>query len=110
MQQNPRGFSLSNYVQIIAFLSSVDIASEESRAEEPMRKMRKAYRGLLALCFVCATPTFAQRCGVERWSVKTGVDSDSIHVDVSNPQTASVAELIAFQAPSPLLKDTRFAP
>jgi hypothetical protein len=75
-----------------------------------MRKTRKAYGCLLALCFVCTTPTFGQRCGVERWSVKTGVDSDSIHVDLSNPQAASIAELTALQQPSPLPKDTRFAP
>jgi hypothetical protein len=42
--------------------------------------------------------------------VKTGVDSDSIHVDLSNPQAASIAELVALQQPSPLPKDTRFAP
>jgi hypothetical protein len=75
-----------------------------------MRKIRKAYKGLLALCLVCATPTFAQRCGVERWSVKTGVDSDSSRVDISNPQAASIAELIALQPPNPLPRDTRFAP
>jgi len=75
-----------------------------------MRKAGKVYRGLLALCLVWATPTLAQRCGVERWSVKTGVDSDSSRVDISNPQAASIAELAALQAPSPLPKDSRFAP
>jgi hypothetical protein len=47
---------------------------------------------------------------VERWSVKTGIDSDASHIDISSPQTANIVELIALQRPSPLPKDTRFPP
>lgn len=75
-----------------------------------MRSMRNIFLGLLALCFACARPTLGQRCGVERWSVKTGTDSDSSRVDLSNPQAASILDLIALQPPSPLPKDSRFAP
>lgn len=75
-----------------------------------MRRIPKTSWALLVICFACTTPTLGQRCGVERWSVKTGVDSDSSHVDLSNPQTANIAALIAIQPPSPLPKDNRFGP
>lgn len=75
-----------------------------------MRMIGKASCALLSICFACATPSLGQRCGVERWSVKTGIDGDSSHIDISSPQTANIAELIALGRPSPLPKDTRFAP
>lgn len=75
-----------------------------------MGKIRRMPWGLLALCFVCTAPTFGQRCGAERWSVKTGTDGDSSHVDLANPQAANIKDLVALQPPNPLPKDTRFAP
>ena len=75
-----------------------------------MRTLRKIFWTMLLVCGITATQTFAQRCGIERWSVKTGTDPDSGHVDLSNPQTANIAELITRQPPSPLPKDSRFAP
>jgi hypothetical protein len=75
-----------------------------------MRKLRKVSWTLLVLCSLSTTSTFGQRCGVERWSVKTGTDSDSAHVDLSNSQVSNIAQLIALQPPNPLPKDTRFAP
>jgi len=75
-----------------------------------MGKIRGMSWGLLAFCFFCAGPTFGQRCGVERWSVKTGTDSDSSHVDPSNSQPANIKDLVALQPPNPLPKDNRFAP
>jgi hypothetical protein len=38
------------------------------------------------------------------------MDGDSGHVDLSNSRVANIAELTALQPPSPLPKDTRFAP
>jgi len=75
-----------------------------------MGKIRGVFWGLFAFCFVSTGATFGQRCGVERWSVKTGTDSDSSHVDLSNPQAANIRDLIALQPPNPLPKDNRFAP
>src|ERR1700724_630527 len=75
-----------------------------------MRKLRKISCTLLVLCSLSTTSTFAQRCGVERWSVKTGTDTDSGHVDLSNSRVTNIAELITLQPPNPLPKDTRFAP
>jgi hypothetical protein len=77
--------------------------------EECMRKTQKPLLMLLALACV-ATPTFGQRCGKERWSVKTGTDAGASQVDLSNPQTAKIADLVTLQPPSPLPTDTRFAP
>ena len=75
-----------------------------------MRKMWNASWAVLSICLACSTPSLGQRCGVERWPVKTGIDGDSSHVDTSNPQTANIAELVALQRPNPLPNDTRFAP
>ena len=75
-----------------------------------MRKLRKVFLGLLLFCFASTTTALGQRCGVERWSVKTGTDGDSSHVDLSNLQAVSIADLIALRPPNPLPKDTRFAP
>ena len=51
----------------------------------------------------------AQRCGVERWSIKTGTDSDATSVDLDNPQASSVSELVAIDPPVPI-PPYRFAP
>ena len=75
-----------------------------------MQTLRKITWALLVLFSLSTTSTFGQRCGVERWSVKTGTDGDSGHVDLSNSQVANIAQLIAIQPPNPLPKDTRFAP
>jgi len=75
-----------------------------------MWKLHKISWGILVLCFVCTRPTLGQRCGVERWSVKTGTDSDSSRVDLSNPKAANILDLVALQPPNPLPKDNRFGP
>jgi hypothetical protein len=50
---------------------------------------------LLALLLVLtgAVTTHAQRCGVERWPVKTGTDRDVSRVDLDNPQTVTINDL-----------------
>ena len=53
---------------------------------------------------------FGQRCGKERWSVKTGTDSGAGGVDLANPQPATISQLISLPAPRPLPADTRFSP
>ena len=52
----------------------------------------------------------AQRCGVERWAVKTGTDGDAGAVNLGSPQTTTIADLIALAPPSPLPANNRFAP
>jgi hypothetical protein len=54
--------------------------------------------------------TFGQRCGKERWSVKTGTDSGAGQVNLANPQPANISDLVGLAAPSPLPTDTRFSP
>jgi hypothetical protein len=51
-----------------------------------------------------------QSCGKERWSVKTGTDSDAGQVVLANPQPANISDLINLPAPSPLPTDARFSP
>ena len=65
---------------------------------------------VVAVTFLFQTLALGQRCGVERWSVKTGTDSGASQVDMGNAQPTTIADLIALPAPSPLPTDTRFAP
>lgn len=75
-----------------------------------MWRTQKSVALALFVLSLAAVPAFAQRCGKERWSVKTGTDSGAGQVDLAHPQTARIADLIALQPPSPLPTDSRFAP
>jgi hypothetical protein len=73
------------------------------------RTWKKAAVTLVFACLVTST-ALGQRCGKERWSVKTGTDSGAGQVSLANPQPANISDLIALAAPSPLPTDTRFSP
>lgn len=75
-----------------------------------MRGNRKATCFLMTLSCFCIPTAFGQRCGIERWSVKTGTDSGAGQVDLSNPRNANIVDLIALQPPNPIPKDARFTP
>lgn len=75
-----------------------------------MKRLRRALVVLSALASVFSHATLAQRCGKERWAVKTGTDAGAAQVGLANPRAASISELIVLPAPSPLPTDTRFAP
>ncbi|WP_407700246.1 putative Ig domain-containing protein [Streptomyces beihaiensis] len=49
-------------------------------------------------------------CGVERWSVKTGTDSDAGKIDLTSTTTTTIASLGAIAAPSSLPSDNRVQP
>jgi len=51
-----------------------------------------------------------QHCGKERWSVKTGTDSDASSVNLSSSQNTTIAQLIALTPPNPIPAANRFAP
>ena len=51
-----------------------------------------------------------QHCGKERWSVKTGTDSDAGSVNLSSPQSTTITQLIALTPPNPIPPANRFAP
>lgn len=65
---------------------------------------------LVFLAYFSAQTVSAQRCGKERWSVKTGTDAGATGIDLSNPKPSSIPELIALEPPDPLPTDSRFAP
>ncbi len=74
---------------------------------------RRSVRSLSSLAiaiFLCASAQLFARCGVERWSVKTGTDADASQVDLANPKTTTIADLIQLPAPHPIPKNKRFAP
>jgi hypothetical protein len=57
-----------------------------------------------------ATPKATSgRCGVERWSVKTGTDADASKVNMT-PQATTVAALGAIPAPTTMPANSRVAP
>ncbi len=59
-----------------------------------MTKCLKMTLVLLALvCFFIPT-ALGQRCGKERWSVKTGTDAGASQIDLTNPKTATIGDLI----------------
>src|SRR5713226_3861501 len=64
---------------------------------------------LVLVCFFIPT-ALGQRCGKERWSVKTGTDAGASQIDLTNPKTATIGDLITLQPPNPLPADSRFAP
>ncbi len=75
--------------------------------------MQKALKRIVVISVCIGLFTvegFAQRCGVERWSVKTGTDSGAGGVNLLNPQPANISDLIALAAPSPIPADSRFSP
>src|SRR5579871_5716359 len=50
------------------------------------------------------------QCGVERWSVKTGTDTDKATVNLSTSTATTIASLIALPTPSVLPPNTRLQP
>src|SRR5205823_5039815 len=70
----------------------------------------------LALAFVvpfeAVAPSIAiaVTCGVERWSVKTGTDSDAKQINLSNTTPTTIATLTALPAPSPIPSNNRVQP
>ncbi|HEV7123056.1 MAG TPA: hypothetical protein VGN24_06470 [Rhodanobacter sp.] len=50
------------------------------------------------------------RCGVERWSVKTGTDPDAPSVDLRRPEQETVEYLTSVPKQSPLPSDNRLRP
>lgn len=67
--------------------------------------------GLVISMSVFATKLEAQQhCGTERWSVKTGTDSDASSVNLSSPQNTTIAQLIALTRPNPIPAANRFGP
>jgi hypothetical protein len=64
----------------------------------------------LFCCLASSPQLLAQRCGVERWSVKTGTDADASRVDLANPRNTTIAELIVLTPPHPIPPDSRVSP
>ncbi len=74
----------------------------------PIRRL-SLLPGLL-YCLLTPGVLLAQRCGKERWSVKTGTDADAGRVGLTSPQDSTIAELIALTPPHPIPPTTRTSP
>ena len=56
-------------------------------------------------------PSLFARCGVERWSVKTGTDSDATQVRLTvGPTPTTISDLISLTPPHPIPKARRVSP
>jgi len=54
-----------------------------------MKKIQKITWVLPVVGCLFTPAAFGQRCGKERWSVKTGTDAGASQIDLTNPQTAT---------------------
>ena len=50
------------------------------------------------------------QCGVERWSVKTGTDSDAFRVNLNSTNATTINNLRSLPAPNPIPDDSRVSP
>lgn len=66
--------------------------------------------GLVLAGFLSLTLSAEARCGKERWSVKTGTDSDAQLIDMSVHNQTRVAAMRSWPAPDQLPANKRIAP
>src|SRR5216684_8168036 len=98
------------YVQLSQLSNLETFIAQRPSWRKVMTKFLKMTLVLLGLvCFFIPT-ALGQRCGKERWSVKTGTDAGASQIDLTNPKTATIGDLITLQPPNPLPADSRFAP
>ncbi len=90
------------------------VGSTAPQSPTSVARMIRSHRLLISLLVPClavvpAAPLRAQRCGVERWAIKTGTDAGAPQVDLAHPKAATIAQLVALTAPHPL-PSSRAAP
>jgi hypothetical protein len=82
----------------------------------PLRHGRNARPiGAFVALFVVALlavfpPSALARCGVERWAVKTGTDSDASLVNLAAATPTTLATMRSWSAPQPLPSNSRLSP
>jgi hypothetical protein len=72
-------------------------------------------RGILAFVFLIGTSLappdlWAQSCGVERWSVKTGTDADVSRVNVNSTTANTILTMRGWPTPNPIPANNRISP
>jgi hypothetical protein len=72
-------------------------------------------RGILGFVFLIGTSLappdlWAQSCGVERWSVKTGTDADVGSVNVNSTAANTIVTMRGWTAPNPIPANNRVSP
>jgi uncharacterized protein (TIGR03437 family) len=88
------------------------VESAEPVIRPQLRAMKRFFRDTLgpaAILVLLCTHLLGQ-CGVERWPVKTGTDSDSRLVNLSLVSSTSIGMLTAVPAPSSLPESSRIQP
>jgi len=76
-----------------------------------MKRIRIRARSSILITFLlCASTQLFARCGVERWSIKTGTDAGAQQIDLTNPKPTTIADLVQLAAPQPIPKTSRVSP
>jgi hypothetical protein len=76
---------------------------------------QRVWRVLLAVGFLCtasfgSSASWAQSCGVERWSVKTGTDADVGKINLSTTTSQLITTMRGWTAPNPIPANNRVTP
>jgi hypothetical protein len=82
------------------------------REEAAVKVRRWAISSLVPLIGILFVNSVLARCGVERWSVKTGTDADVGAVDIAHPHPTTIATLGSLPQPSSgsIPADNRISP
>lgn len=76
-----------------------------------MRRQRLTlFAFVLVIVPSALTSQLRAQCGVERWSVKTGTDSDAGSVNLNSASPTTVATLVKLSAPQPIPPNSRVQP
>ena len=76
---------------------------------------QRVWRVLLAVGFLCTasfgtSASWAQSCGVERWSVKTGTDADVGKINLATTTSQLITTMRGWPAPNPIPTNNRVTP
>ncbi len=76
---------------------------------------QRVWRVLLAVGFLCtasfgSSASWAQSCGVERWSVKTGTDADVGKINLAATTSQTITTMRGWPAPNPIPANNRVSP
>jgi hypothetical protein len=86
-------------------------AREDTQTTKAMKKRTSLLPFLAAAIVLFITGNvFAQQCGVERWSVKTGTDPDAGLVNINSATATTIASLTSLTPPNPLPDNNRVPP
>lgn len=101
--------SFSAILQLISFAFNVHLTFLRGKKMKP-NYLTKTNRIIFTVILLLASASASGRCGVLRWPVKTGSDSDIAKVAINQLHTTTVDELINLSLPTTLPQNNRIVP